>query len=387
MMREIKLTRRELCLKMGILGLMAGLPLPVFANNLSPAPSKGQTGDAPLSYVSAMTDQHNQHWLAIIDTHGELLHKLALPERAHQIAVNPAKPEVAVAARRPGTYLVIANSLTGEQLYSLEPVPGHHFYGHAAYSFDGRFLYTTENHIESGEGRIFVRDAQEHYEIQNVFPSYGIGPHELRVHPDGETLVVANGGILTHPEQGREKLNLNTMAPSLVYISRETGKLLEKQELPEEWHQLSIRHIDINQQGLVAIAMQYQGDPIDSVPLIARHNRGSAIHTLMAPDEINAGMQNYCGSVCFNRSGSAFAVTAPRGNLISLWDASDGTFIKDFRCRDVCGISQYGQEGFMFSNGLGKLYRLENGLAQLNMLESNTNASFAWDNHMSLVHA
>ena len=384
-MKLTDLTRRELLLKTGTLGLLTALPLPLFAGKLHPASSLPLTENIPATYVSAMTDRNNQHWLAILNNDGDVLHQLALPERAHQIAVNPVRPEVAIAARRPGTYLIIASSANGKLLQSLKPEPGHHFYGHGVYSADGRFLYTTENHIASGEGRIFVRDAESHYATVKVFDTHGIGPHELKLHPNGETLVVANGGILTHPDKGREKLNLSTMQASLVYLSRHDGTLLEKHILPAELHQLSIRHIDINQQALVAIAMQFEGEPGINVPLIASHTKGQAIKTLMAPPATNSRMKNYCGSVCFNQSGSLFAVSSPRGNLISIWDASDGTFIKDYRCRDVCGISQFGQHGFMFSNGAGKLYQLDNDMAQLRPLQQSEPPSIAWDNHLSRI--
>jgi len=262
-------------------------------------------------YVSAATDLENNHFLVILNTNGEEISKLSLPDRAHQITVNPQSNTLAVAARRPGRYLIIADTISGKLVHQLEPEHGHHFYGHSVYSQDGRFLYTSENHIESGEGRIFVRDASANYDVLHSFSSYGIGPHEIKIHPDNKTLVVANGGILTRPESGRAKLNLDTMSPSLAYISLETGQLVEQRKLPSNLHQLSIRHIDINANGITAIALQYQGDKTDNVPLVALHRRGKEIKTLWAPEYVNRKLKNYCGSVCFNKSGSLFAVTSP----------------------------------------------------------------------------
>ena len=40
------------------------------------------------------------------------------------------------------------------------------------------------------------------------FPTHGVGPHELLLLGDGRTLAVANGGIETHPDFGRAKLNI-----------------------------------------------------------------------------------------------------------------------------------------------------------------------------------
>ena len=334
-------------------------------------------------YASAATDQHSKHFLAILDSEGKQLSKLALPARAHQIAVHPNANTLAVAARRPGSYLMIVDASNGKMHQVIHPYMGHHFYGHSAYSSDGRFLFTSENHIESGEGRIFVRDAEDHYKIIRSFSSYGIGPHEIKIHPDNQTLVVANGGILTHPDYGRAKLNLETMSPSLVYISIETGELLEQRKLPENLHKLSIRHIDINSNGLTAIAMQYKGTKTDKVPLIAVHQRGKPIKSLWAPEYINRKLENYCGSVCFNKSGSIFAVSSPRGNTITLWDAKNSEFITNLDCPDVCGISQSVNNGFTFSNGIGTLYQFDLDQPLIKLINKDKNIS--WDNHLTLI--
>lgn len=335
-------------------------------------------------FVSAASDNSNQHWLVILDTNGDINHKLAMPSRAHQITTQLHSSIVAVAARRPGTYLMIVDTRHGKIIHELNPVTGHHFYGHATYSADGRYLFTTENHIETGEGYIFVRDANANYQVVNYFSSHGIGPHEIKVHPNGQTLIVANGGILTHPDSGRAKLNLDTMSPSLVYLSINDGKLIEKVHLPKHLNQLSIRHIDINKKGLTAIAMQYQGSKLDSVPLVAVHKQGHSIKTLWAPEHINRKMKQYCGSVCFNQSGSIFAVTSPRGNLLTLWDAIDGEYITQFRCADVCGVNKFGTHGFSFSNGLGKLYTFDMKSSVLKLVPSKDH-HFAWDNHLSIL--
>src|SRR5690606_30904222 len=105
-------------------------------------------------------------------------------------------------------------------------------------------------------------------------PSYGVGPHELLLHPDGETLVIANGGIRTHPSHDRDNLNVDTMQPSLAYVDRNTGALLEQHYMPADFHQSGIRHMDVNAEGLVVFVMQFEGEPFMEVPLIGTHRRG-----------------------------------------------------------------------------------------------------------------
>ena len=382
-MRKNYISRRSFSLGLGYSVIGSALGFTHLSTMASTQVEASNNVKQVARYVSAATDLANNHFLIILDSEGKQTSKLGLPARAHQITFNPQSNTLAVAARRPGKYLTIVDAISGKLIRQLEPEIGHHFYGHSVYSSDGRFLYTSENQIVSGAGRIFERDASAHYEVLRSFPSYGIGPHEIKIHPDNTTLVVANGGILTHPESGRDKLNLDTMSPSLAYISIDTGELLEERKLPTDLHQLSIRHIDINSNGITAIALQYQGDKTDNVPLIALHRRGKEIQMLWAPEYVNRRLKNYCGSVCFNQSGNIFAVSSPRGNTVTLWDTKNAEFISNLDCSDVCGISQSTNNGFIFSNGLGKLYQFNFKQPVLKLMSQNS--TFAWDNHLNHI--
>jgi len=350
---------------------------------------------------SAATDHKGDHWLVIANAKGETLNQLRLPSRAHQVFKHPSLPLLCVVARRPGKYLSLVHLNTGTLIKTISPSKGYHFYGHGLFTHDGRYLVTSENHIESGEGRITIRDRLSEFSIVYQYDSQGIGPHEIKLSTDGLVLVVANGGIKTHPDKGREKLNLNTMRPSLVYLELLTGKLLEKVSLPKQLHQLSIRHIDINHHDQVVIAMQYQGDITDQVALMGTHNRGEDIRLLNAPINSYLAMKHYCGSVCFDFSGMYAAATSPKGNRVTIWDTVKGNIIDELRCRDACGVAALGKQGFMVSSGAGKLYHYNiehKEIKQLLPQSLLTNSSqmepqiytqihskrMAWDNHLSI---
>lgn len=113
-------------------------------------------------------------------------------------------------------------------------------------------------------------------------PSHGIEPHDIRMLTDGHTLVVANGGIITHPDSGRARLNLERMDSSLVYLDSRDGGLLGQWRLPARWKLLSMRHFTVNDQGDVAIGMQYQDDDT-TAPIIALHRFGQPIRLLDLP--------------------------------------------------------------------------------------------------------
>ena len=66
--------------------------------------------------------------------------------------------------------------------------------------------------------------------------------------------------------------------------------------------------------------MQYEGSKRDRVPLVGVH-AGGDIRLLDAPPAIERRMRHYAGSVAFDQSGRLLAVSCPRGNLITFWDA------------------------------------------------------------------
>lgn len=153
---------------------------------------------------------------------------IPLPERGHAAATHPSRPEAIAFARRPGTFALVIDCASGVLHTRLDAPEGRHFYGHGTFSADGALLYTTENAFETGLGWIGVWDASTGYRRLGDFSSGGIGPHDVALMPDGETLVVANGGIRTHPATGRQKLNLSTMAPALTYLRASDGSLVER---------------------------------------------------------------------------------------------------------------------------------------------------------------
>ncbi len=375
--RDSRNTQRRAFLKgLATLGLSACAP-GLLAHSLNPHPRM---------FASACTNSKGQH-LMVLARQGlpntvDQIKRVALPARAHEVVLHPTKPLACAVARRPGFFLVIVDTVSGSKLAHIEPQPGFHFYGHGVFSADDRFFLSSENHIESGQGYIFVRDCERQFSVVKHFPSYGIGPHQLKWLPDQQTLVVANGGIRTHPERAREKLNLDTMKASLAYIDAKSGALLELACLPKEQHQLSIRHIDVNESGTVFAGMQFQGEAWQAMPLVASHRRGGRIDTHWAPEPVNQAMKQYCGSVCFSRSGRFAAASAPRGNLVTFWDLENKSFIAGVRGRDACGLAKLEEDDFLVSSGNGALYRYQSTSKQLLPINSSKTEGLVWDNHL-----
>jgi hypothetical protein len=196
--------------------------------------------------------------------------------------------------------------------------------------------------------------------------------------PDGKTLVVAVGGIMT--DGNRDKLNIPDMDPSLAYIDAASGRVVEQVRPPADWYQLSIRHIDLDAKGRVAIAMQYEGDDGDAVPLAALHARGRTDLTfLRADEEDELRLKHYLGDIAFSADGKIIAATSPVGSVVALWNAEDGSYIEMADAADGCGIVADGA-GFLVSGGDGRLRRLD-----AESIQPVASTQWLWDNHFVVL--
>lgn len=341
-------------------------------------------GSAAPLFTSAAQDKQGQHHLYLIDHQGAVLLDHPLPGRAHHVAVHPSRPWLACTARRPGTFIDLVDYQQGTLLQRIQAGPGRHFFGHAIFSADGEQLIATENNLSDAQGRVTLRQLNGAAAIVADLPSHGIGPHELQLIPGSNRLMVANGGIKTHPASGRDKLNLDSMQPSLVAIDLSSGQLLEQQQLPAALHQLSIRHLDCNARGETVIALQYQGGAEQQPPLVAIHRPGQTLRLLSAPEPQQQQMKQYAGSARFDLSGRYAAVSAPRGDLITFWDLHHDRYHSALKSRDGCGVSATDTAGeFLISSGRGQCTR-HNLLTGLSSRLPQQVAP-AWDNHLSVL--
>nr|WP_321248997.1 DUF1513 domain-containing protein [uncultured Ruegeria sp.] len=343
------------------------------------APMKGWASVGGPDYLAAALFPDDTYRLAGLDVNGTILFSLPLPARGHAAAAQPHLPQAVAFARRPGTFAAVIDCATGVQIAELQAPKGRHFYGHGTYSRDGTRLYTTENDYDAGAGIIGIWNGQDYTRIGEI-SSGGIGPHDLSLMPDGVSLVVANGGIETHPDTGRTKLNLPVMQPNLTYLDL-SGDILETVELPRAMHKSSTRHLAVRRDGLVAFAMQWQGAASDHPPLLGLHYRGQAPRLLSAPDTDQATLQGYAGSVAFSANGETVAITCPRGNALHQFNVADGRLVSIHKLDDVCGLSA-GPKGYVFTTGTGVIGSLID-------ISANNSAQpdCQWDNHLIPVRA
>ncbi|WP_086993471.1 DUF1513 domain-containing protein [Rhizobium sullae] len=317
-------------------------------------------------YASGIRAADGSFAVATVTERGEIVDQVTLPARAHGMAFSPATGKTVAFARRPGTYAMIFDPWNKGEPIVITSAEGRHFYGHGAFSPDGRVLYASENDFDGNRGMIGLYDATSRFARIGEFETYGVGPHDMTVSDDGRWLVVANGGIETHPDSGRTKLNLGNMQPSLTLIDAANGMLVEKHVLPPQWSQVSTRHVDIDAGGSVWFACQYEGHRNDLPPLVGRFAKGEELTFIDLPEKTTRRLGNYVGAIAVNRKDGLVGVTSPKGASVTI-DARSGKVLAEDMISDASGIAP-ARHGFAVSSYGGKFLA--------------TRSDVAWDQHI-----
>lgn len=360
--------RRHLLKALGAAGAVLALPA-------------AATSDAP-RWLAARR-RAGRFEAAVIDAQGRALRVIELPDRGHSFAIDASGRSAVAFGRQPGFFALAFGIDDDAPAQTLPLAPDRHFFGHGAFGRDGRTVYATENDYAAGRGVIGVyRRSANGWQRAAEFDSGGIGPHELLLMPDGRTLCVANGGLLTHPDTGKLALNLDSMRPSLAYVDTADGRLLERIELDPALHQLSIRHLAIDAAGAVWFGCQHSGPLGERPPLVGRHRRGHAAELFRADDDSQHALRNYIGSVAVGATGRILATSSPVGNRVVWWDTRDGRCLGSTVVDDGCGVAPDANGGFLISDGFGGLRHAN---ADRAVIDANVLPDCAWDNHLRRV--
>ncbi|MCG8493410.1 MAG: DUF1513 domain-containing protein, partial [Sneathiellales bacterium] len=260
------------------------------------APVSAFASSSKIRFASCAKDGKD-YILLLLDENGQIVRKNSLPSRGHGLVFSAKRDQILVFARRPGRYLGLWNFQNSAKPIFISAATGRHFYGHGCFSKGQDTIFATENVFDE-ERAVIGRYQLDEGQIKRIgeWDTGGIGAHEILLSQDGKSLIVANGGIATHPNFPRQKLNIPEMHPSLCYLDPENGDIEEQVFLPGSLHKLSLRHLAQDSQGRVWFGGQYQGGKKRDVPLIGWHKRGRNPVMLDLPVIKETVFSGYVGS-------------------------------------------------------------------------------------------
>jgi hypothetical protein len=318
-------------------------------------------------YAAGFQAPEGSFGIATISERGEIIDRVALPARAHGMAYSVVTNRAVAFARRPGTFAMVLDPDGQAEPVVITSPEGRHFYGHGHFSPNGALLYASENDFDGNRGMIGIYDARDKFRRIGEFDAHGIGTHDMTVSDDGTLLVIANGGIETHPDFGRTKLNLDHMEPSLVLLDARTGALVQRHGLPPALRQLSTRHLDIGADGRIWFACQWEGARNALPPLAGWLSQGEDISFVSLPEETTIRLGNYVGAIAVNRHEGIVGITSPVGGAAITLDAKTGAVLKEEFVRDAAGVAPAAR-GIAVSSYDGRF--------------NETRSRVAWDQHI-----
>ncbi|WP_296256607.1 MULTISPECIES: DUF1513 domain-containing protein [unclassified Pseudomonas] len=331
--------------------------------------------------LSARDDSNGRHYAVGYRVDGTRVFATQVAQRCHDIIDHPQLPIALFVARRPGTESYLIDLRDGRLLQTVSSSPDRHFYGHAVIHNSGKWLYATENDItDPGRGVLGVYQfVGERLQRAGEISTHGIGPHQVSWLPDGETLVVANGGIRTEAES-RVEMNLDAMQPSLVLMQRD-GTLLSKESLSQQMN--SVRHMAIASDGTIVTGQQFMGPSHEAAELLAIKRPGQPFQAFPVAEQQLQAMAHYTASVAVHDPLRLVALTAPRGNRFFIWDLDSGALKLDAPLPDCAGVGAVA-DGFVVTSGQGRcrFYDCRQRTLVAQPLDLPTGL---WDNHLHVV--
>ncbi len=331
--------------------------------------------------LSARDDADGRHYAVGYRLDGTRVFATPVNERCHDVYAHPHLPLAVFVGRRPSRESYLIDSRDGTLLQVLASPPDRHFYGHGVFHSSGDWFYSTENDTaDAGRGVLGIYRVEERRLVRTgEHSTHGIGPHQLLWMPDGETLAIANGGIRTEADS-RKMMNLDAMEPSLVLLHRD-GTLVSKEQLPEQMN--SVRHLAVAADGTVVSGQQYEGDPMDAVPLLAIKRPGQAFQAFPLGEAQRQTMNQYTASLAIHDDLRLLAVTAPRGNKVFFWDLDSAALREEIHLPDCAGVAAVAQ-GFVVSSGQGRCRLIDCSAGRFVSTALQLPAGL-WDNHLRLV--
>lgn len=255
---------------------------------------------------------------------------IALDFFAHGVVPNPVEPSRLVLFEKIGKGACEVDLVERRVIRKVETVKERLFYGHGAFSPDGKTLFSIETEVDANfKGMIAVREAGT-YRVVDAMPTYGAAPHDCQLIDGGKTLVVTNGGAPLDKEP----------RPSVTYVDVASKKLLTKLEF--ETPLINAGHLALTSTGdLAVVSAPREGlpGPADKVGGVSLRRGDQALRTMQQPAAVTQRLRGEVLSVCIHEATGVAACTCPLGDLVTFWDMKEQKLIKNLEFRRPRGVA------------------------------------------------
>ncbi len=302
---------------------------------------------AEATYVGIETSPKGLSRARFFSETGAAIGQTPLDFRAHGLAEQDGR--LVVFPRRPGNTFAVLDTQTLNIRTVVTAPSGRHFFGHGAFSRDGKTLLVAENNLTTLAGSIAHYDVAGPIKRLGSLPLPGPGPHEITRAPQADLFAIALGGFETHPDYGRDPLNLHDFRSQVLLYDLLQGDLMPLGYWPGS-EGISLRHLAFDGVGRLYVGGQVpeRSSGVGSAVLwLVEGNAATAL-------DASAVMGGYVSSVAADQS-CALISSKVTGQVITL----DGTQLIDRMTID--GASAVAVKGGFTARAGFSVLRLKGG--------------------------
>lgn len=250
----------------------------------------------------------------------------------HGLAVDPNAHQRAVVFEKKGPGCCEVDLVKRTVTATIRSPKHRHFYGHGAYSRDGKLLYATETDIRDGRGLITVRDAKTKKELGEL-PTGGMNPHDCQMIDGGKVLAVTNGG-------GKVGNDSKLSMPSVTFVELASGKVMERFEIADK--KFNTGHLIVTKdRRVITVSAPREGLPNDDLGAVSFQSKSmSRLQLARAPAKVAKRMIGEALSIVIDDKNGVVGVTHPAGSLVTFWKLDSGRFVKHLDVERPRGITK-----------------------------------------------
>ena len=250
----------------------------------------------------------------------------------HSYIAHPHRSNLVMTVEKFGEHAALVDVAKAQIVQEFQAPAGFVFYGHTAFSADGRIFWSTQVSQKTGLG--FIREYRfSDLSVSNEAQVAPGGMHDLCLLSDHQTLVATSSGVRSSYIPGDAKPptgGVRIEKSALLFFDCNDFKILDKQELADE--SLIFGHLERDVKDrlycLTTPFAEYSG-PHKAVHGTAwRTSRGQKLKPLVIPDPVSAQLKNELLSLRINEKDRRLVVTNPLGKRLLEFDVDSLDFLR-----------------------------------------------------------
>lgn len=250
----------------------------------------------------------------------------------HSIIQNPKEPyKFVMISQRPGKVSCEFDLRNNSVTRYFNAKDNRFFYGHGEFLPNSDLMLCSE--FGDTHGYITVRNAKT-FAVESEFPSFGLGPHDLKLFSDRKRIIIANGGL-------SNRNGITDYQAGSNFESRLSTVDIHSQTLVDQFVMetpfISMRHIYVSKQDHIAVGLKRYNTQ-DITPSLMIKHKNKPYYLVEEPRHIVEKMNSIGLSLSISDAHNVVGVTCPTGNIVAFWSLDTYNYLTSYEINAPSGI-------------------------------------------------